>query len=108
MPSLDQYGRTLNVGDHVIIHGTIDSLTGDPNYSNCTVKLDQLMPPSNSETKLQMNTAQLERDMTLSPEPAATQLPAQTQQAQQGYYPQYPGYPGYQAGYMTGQPGQTG
>jgi hypothetical protein len=65
----DEFGRDLNVNDAVIIKGTISALTGDPNYLNCTVKLNQLQPPAQSETHLELNTAQLERDMTLSPEP---------------------------------------
>jgi hypothetical protein len=65
----DQFGRPIHEGDAVIIKGTVASLTDDPNFLNCTVKLNEPQPPGNRETKLQLNTAQLERDMEVSPMP---------------------------------------
>lgn len=33
----------------------------DPNFVNCTVKLQKTMPPSGTETNLQLNTVQVEK-----------------------------------------------
>lgn len=67
MPN-DQFGKPVSVGDAVIIKGTVESVTEDPNYINCTVLLDEQMPPSGAEVRVQINTAQLE-DQAPAPEP---------------------------------------
>lgn len=59
MPN-DQYGRPVKVGDSVIIRGTVETVDENPNYINCTVKLDEPMPPSGAEVKVQLNSAQVE------------------------------------------------
>jgi hypothetical protein len=51
----------------VIIRGKLTTVLDDPNYVNCTVQLNQQMPPSGAETNLQMNTAQIEKDEPLLP-----------------------------------------
>jgi hypothetical protein len=60
MPN-DQFGRSISVGDTVIIKGEVTKVLEDPNFVNCTVKLAQQMPPAGTETNLQLNTAQLEK-----------------------------------------------
>jgi hypothetical protein len=60
MPN-DQYGRPVAVGDTVTIKGSLVHVSPDPNFLNCTVKLAVLLPPSGTETTLQLNTAQLEK-----------------------------------------------
>ena len=58
MPN-DQFGRPVAVGDTVTLVGEVTKLSPDPNYVNCTVKLQKPMPPAGTETNLQVNTAQL-------------------------------------------------
>jgi hypothetical protein len=67
----DQYGRPLAVGDAVTVKGSLVSITDEPNYINCEVKLDQPMPPSGAEVKIQINTKQVVKDVPASPEPSA-------------------------------------
>lgn len=66
----DQYGREIHVGDPVSIQGKVESLTGDPNGANCTVRLNELMPPSGAETRIVVNTAQIV-NLEVPPEPGA-------------------------------------
>lgn len=61
MPN-DQFGRAVNVGDAVVIKGSVTHVLDNPNYLNCTVQLAQQLPPAGSETQIQLNTAQLELD----------------------------------------------
>lgn len=70
MPN-DVFGKPVSVGDAVIIKGTVESVTEDPNYVNCTVLLDEQMPPSGAEVRIQVNTAQLEDETSAQPEPKA-------------------------------------
>lgn len=72
MPN-DKFGRPIKVGDEVVIKGTVETVTEDPNYINCTVKLDEPMPPSGAEVRVQVNTAQLEDE---TPGPAGETKPA--------------------------------
>ena len=58
MPN-DQFGRPIAVGDTVTMTGEVTKVVEDPNFVNCTVNLQQSMPPSGTETNLQLNTAQL-------------------------------------------------
>src|SRR5215471_2518006 len=60
MPN-DQFGRPVAVGDKVLIKGSLVAVEDNPNYLNCTVKLEQAMPPSGAETQLKLNTVQLEK-----------------------------------------------
>lgn len=55
----DQFGREVAVGTNVYLTGTVTSLTGGNDFINCTVTLDNTMPPSGAETELSVNTAQL-------------------------------------------------
>ena len=57
----DQFGRDISVGDTVTIKGEVVKVLDDPNYLNCTVKLAKQMPPTGTDTTLQLNTAQLEK-----------------------------------------------
>lgn len=49
------------MGDTVTLKGEVTKVLDDPNFVNCTVKLAKSMPPSGTETNLQVNTAQLEK-----------------------------------------------
>jgi len=49
------------VGDKVLIKDSLVAVEDNPNYLNCTVKLEQAMPPSGAETQLKLNTVQLEK-----------------------------------------------
>src|SRR5215831_7621061 len=60
MPN-DQFGRPVSVGDTVTIKGEVVTVLDNPNYVNCTVKLAQQMPPAGTETNVQLNTAQVEK-----------------------------------------------
>lgn len=60
MPN-DQFGRPVAVGDTVTLVGEVTKVLEDPNFVNCTVKLQKPMPPSGTETNLQLNTVQLEK-----------------------------------------------
>lgn len=55
----DQYGRKILLGDSVTIQGTVTDLLENPNGINCTVELQQQMPPTGAQTKLDLNTQQL-------------------------------------------------
>ena len=55
----DQYGRPVWQGDSVTIQGKIIDIVEDPNYLNCTVQLDQQLPPSGAQVKVDLNTQQL-------------------------------------------------
>lgn len=55
----DQYGRPVWEGDTVIIQGKVIDLVEDPNYINCTVQLDQQLPPSGAQLRVDLNTQQL-------------------------------------------------
>lgn len=55
----DQYGRTIARGDTVAFTGRVVDLYNDPDYVNCTVLLDQHMPPSGMQLRLDCNTMQL-------------------------------------------------
>jgi len=70
MPN-DQSGRAVNVGDVVSLKGTVQTITDDPNYINCTVLVEQLMPPTGIPTTLQLNTTQvaLEKPAAVPPPP---------------------------------------
>ena len=70
MPN-DQYGRPISVGDTVTIKGEVIKVLDDPNFLNCTVKLAALLPPSGTETTVQLNTAQLEKTSTSTHTPPA-------------------------------------
>lgn len=70
MPN-DVFGRPVSVGDMVTVKGTVESVTEDPNYVNCTVLLVEQMPPSGAEVRIQVNTAQLEDQTSAQPEPKA-------------------------------------
>lgn len=63
MPN-DQFGKPVHVGDPVIIKGVVESVEESPNYVNCTVLLDERMPPSGAEVRVQLNTAQLDDQAT--------------------------------------------
>jgi len=56
---IDQFGRSIAVGDQVTITGSLIDLIEDPNYINCTVQLDQQMPPSGAQVRIDLNTQQL-------------------------------------------------
>lgn len=60
MPN-DQFGRPVSVGDTVTLVGEVTKVLEDPGYINCTVKLKQSMPPSGTETNIQVNTVQVEK-----------------------------------------------
>ena len=56
----DQYGRTIFRGDTVALTGrVVDLLDDEPDYVNCTVQLDQQMPPSGATIRLDLNTMQV-------------------------------------------------
>ena len=66
----DQYGRPVALGDQVTLQGTIVDLTEDPNYANCSVRLTQQMPPSGTETRINLNTQQVTKGQgSSSPKP---------------------------------------
>lgn len=52
----------MAVGDTVTIKGKLTAVSENPNYLNCTVQLDQQLPPSGSEMTIQLNTQQLVKD----------------------------------------------
>lgn len=55
----DQYGHPVWQGDTVTIKGKVIDILEDPNYINCTVKLDQQLPPSGAEIQINLNTLQV-------------------------------------------------
>lgn len=57
----DLYGRPLAVGDAVCIKGCVISLSEDVDFINCVIKLDEPMPPSGAEVKVQLNSRQIEK-----------------------------------------------
>lgn len=63
----DQYGRPVFLGDTVTLKGQITDIIENPNYINCTVRLDQPMPPSGAPFSLFLNTAQLVKDGPADP-----------------------------------------
>lgn len=57
---LDQYGRPVWRGDTVTLTGTvIDSIPYQPEWVNCTVLLDQGMPPAGTQVKVNLNSQQV-------------------------------------------------
>lgn len=57
---IDQYGRQIWQGDTVVLKGSIvDLLEGQQNYINCTVLLDQQLPPSGTQVYVDLNSQQL-------------------------------------------------
>lgn len=56
----DKNNAALKIGDKVVIHGTVTGLSSSGDYHNCTVELDELLPPERTKTELTMlNTQQL-------------------------------------------------
>lgn len=60
MPN-DQFGREVAVGDTVIVRGQVTKVLEDPGYINCTVQVQQPMPPAGTIVNLQLNTQQVEK-----------------------------------------------
>ena len=52
-------GSPVWKGDTVIIKGKVIDIAEDPNYLNCTVQLDQQLPPSGAQMKIDLNTQQV-------------------------------------------------
>lgn len=52
----------MAVGDAVTIKGKLTAVSENPNYLNCSVLLDQQLPPSGSEMTINLNTQQLVKD----------------------------------------------
>lgn len=66
----DQFGRRIFRGDTVTLSGRVIDLVEDPNYVNCTVLLDQQMPPGGMQIRLDLNTVQVTKtNPGLVPEP---------------------------------------
>lgn len=82
MPN-DQFGKPVHVGDPVIIKGVVESVEENPNYINCTVLLDEQMPPSGAEVRVQLNTAQLDDQATGPASPAGMSEPKNMKPTQQ-------------------------
>lgn len=56
----DANGVPLQVGDRVVIYGTITQITSATDYCNCTVELETPMPPDGTKTTIYaINTKQL-------------------------------------------------
>lgn len=58
MPN-DQFGNPVAVGDTVTVAGVLTVVDENPTYLNCTVLLDQPLPPTMSETNIRLNTQQV-------------------------------------------------
>lgn len=72
----DQYGRPVFVGDTVTIKGSLIDLLDDPDYINCTVLLDQQMPPSGTQVRIDLNTQQVVKEGPGEPPPMPQPPPA--------------------------------
>ena len=60
--SHDANGNELKVGDAVVIFGKVTQLLVSSDYCNCSVELDQLMPPENTKSVISsINTRQVEK-----------------------------------------------
>lgn len=70
----DQNGSPVWQGDTVIIKGHVIDVIEDPNYLNCTVQLDQQLPPSGAQMKIDLNTQQVVKQGPADP-PYYRQLP---------------------------------
>lgn len=60
MPN-DTHGHELKQGDRVQIKGSIVELKDDPNFDNCVIQLDVQMAPTGTQTKLRLNSTQVEK-----------------------------------------------
>jgi hypothetical protein len=68
----DANGNTLNVGDKVVIPGTITQLQAAHEYCNCTVELEHPQPPNDRKVSLSsLNSKQVEKVL----EPGAIEEP---------------------------------
>lgn len=56
----DRHGKVLQVGDRVLIHARITSLTLDENYCNLTAETEIRMKPSENKTVITLNAGQVE------------------------------------------------
>lgn len=68
----DRKGNLIAVGDKVFVPATVTSVQAGDNYCNCSLVLDEKMPPDNTETAFQaLNTRQVQKyDGTTVPPPA--------------------------------------
>lgn len=57
----DANGEALKVGDHVIIKATVTQVSPQPDFCNCTVKLDTPMAAGREPESFVLNTKQIEK-----------------------------------------------
>lgn len=74
----DKNGHVLKVGDKVVIHASVTSITEGQEYCNLGVSTDEVMFPSNEKTSITLNAKQVERVPAKPPEPAAAPPAAAT------------------------------
>ena len=60
-PPRYQDGTEAQVGDKVLLRGTVVEVTGGDDYSNIVVLLDEQMPPQMTEYRVGLNSRQVER-----------------------------------------------
>lgn len=52
----------VRIGDKVIIRGTVTGISTSEDYHNCTVEVDELLPPESTKVELTiLNTKQIEK-----------------------------------------------
>ena len=58
---VDAKGKLLEVGDRVVIPGTVKEIRPYLGYCNIEVYTDYVMPPDNQKSTLSVNTNQVEK-----------------------------------------------
>ena len=56
----DRFGNEVRVGDDVVIHGTVRSVTLSDGYCNISVETDELMYPGNEKSIIYLNSKQVD------------------------------------------------
>lgn len=72
----DRSGKTLVVGDKVLIPATVTAIQPGEDYCNCSVELDYLMPPDNTKSAFSaINCRQVSKADGTLPPPGDTNPP---------------------------------